>query len=112
MSRKKKSLSVKIKDVEWTVYSQSNSAYIRQHGNDSGAITYTQDREVYFNKNSFLTDYVRHELMHMYVSSANVVSSSLTADQMEELICELYGEHGPEMDKLVDKIVNFVLKDK
>lgn len=107
---KKKSFKLHIKGLEWTVYGQSNLQYIRAHGKDSAAITYLTDREMYFNVNHFNSEFVRHELLHAYVASSGVTSSSLSADQIEELCCEIFGEHGVEMMGQADKIVNFLLK--
>lgn len=107
---KKKYFTHTIKDHEWKFYYQSNAAYIRAHGKDSGAITYPADGEVYFNSSSFTPSNVRHEIMHVYVESSSTVSSALTADQTEELCAQLYGDHGAEMDLLANKIMEFFLK--
>lgn len=107
---KKKVLTVNIKGFEWKIHALTNSTYVRNHGNDSNAITYYKDREIYFNLSSLAPEYVRHEILHAYIASSNVNSSGLTTDQMEELCCELYGEHGPEMDVLTDKILSFYLR--
>lgn len=107
---KRKFLTANIKGVEWKIYAVSNAAYVRVHGSDSDAITYIKDREIYFKLSSLAPEYVRHEVLHAYVASSNTTSSSLKVDQMEELCCELYGEHGPAMDALVDKILNFYLR--
>lgn len=107
---KKKSLKINIKGLEWTVVGQTASAYTRAHGRDSAAITYLQDRVMYFNLSHFNSEFVRHELGHAYAASCGTTSSSLSADQVEELMCEIIGEHGPELIVLADKIVNFLLK--
>ena len=108
--KKKPPLKEKIKGYEWTFYAQSNATYIRNHGSDSHAITYTHDREIYLNIGSLAPDFVRHEVFHAYVASCSTNSSSLDKDQMEELCAEVYGDHGPEMDMLVDKIINYYLR--
>jgi hypothetical protein len=110
MSTKKKSLKVRIKGLEWTIFGQSNASYVREHGKDSGAITYPQDREIYFNTNHFTPGYVRHELLHAFVSSCGTNSSSLTADQVEELCAEIVEEHYYEIGDIANTIVNFLLK--
>jgi hypothetical protein len=108
--KKKPPLKSNIKGYEWTFYAQTNATYIRKHGSDSHAITYTVDREVYFNLNTLAPEYVRHEIFHAYVASSNTNSSNLDQDHIEELCAEIYGDHGPEMDSLVDKILNYFLK--
>ena len=103
-------IKIKIKGIEWAIYAQTPAAYKRKHGSDSHAITYPRDREIYFNKETLAPDYVRHELLHAYVSSSSTNSSSLTTDQMEELCAEMIGEHGPELFLFVDQILNFFLR--
>lgn len=107
---KVRSLKIKIKGIEWAIFAQTPAAYKRKHGSDSHAITYTKDREIFFNISTLAPDYVRHEVFHAYIASSSTNSSSLTADQVEELAAELYGEHGPEMDLAVDQILNFFLR--
>jgi hypothetical protein len=96
-----------IKGIEWKVYAQSTAAYNRAHGTDSHAITYYKDRLIYFKLSELASSYVRHEIMHAYVASCNTNSSNLVPDQVEELCAEIYGDHGPEMDLLVDRIINY-----
>jgi hypothetical protein len=48
--------------------------------------------------------------MHAYVMCCSINSSSLTADQMEEVCAEIFGEHGAEMYLMVDQILNFFLR--
>lgn len=106
---KKKSLVIQIKGLEWQVFSQTNTSYIRQHGKDSGAITYLKEKQIYFNKDHFNPGYIRHELLHAFVSSSGINSSSLDADQIEELCAEIVEEHYFEIGSLTDKITNFIL---
>jgi hypothetical protein len=108
--KKKPPLKEKIKGYEWTFYAQLNATYIRKHGSDSHAITYTTEKEVFFNLNTLAPSYVRHEVFHAYVASCSTNSSNLDKDQMEELCAEIYGDHGPEIDVLVDKIINYYLR--
>jgi hypothetical protein len=107
---KRKPYTANIKGYNWNFYAESGATYARKHGNDSNAIAYFKDREVFFNLPSVNPINVRHEIMHCYVSSSSTNSSYLTRDQMEELCAEMYGEHGPEMDLLVDKLLEHFLK--
>lgn len=110
MSRKKH-LSIQIKGIEWKVYFQQDSTFQKSHG-DCEAITYPDDREMYFNMRNFYSGYVAHELVHSFVASTNTEHSSLDKDQAEELICALYQHHHLEFNKLIFEIVDFVLKNK
>jgi hypothetical protein len=107
---KNKSLKITMKGIEWTVYAHSTASYKRRHGSDSHAITYTKDREIFFNKDTLAPDYVRHELLHAFVASSSTNSSSLDVDQMEELCAEIIGEHGVELMLYADQILNFFLR--
>lgn len=108
--KKKTPLKEKIKGYEWTFHAEKSRTYTRKHGSDSHAITYTLDREIFFNIDTLAPEYIRHEVFHAYVASSSTNSSNLDKDQIEELCAELYGDHGPEMDLLVDKILNYYLK--
>lgn len=107
---KKRPFKKKIKDVEWTFYIQTQRQYIKDHGDDSDAITYPHDRECYFNKTRFLPGCIRHELIHIYAASAGVNSANQDADQREETIAELYECHGPEMQMIEDEILDFFMR--
>jgi hypothetical protein len=107
---KKKPYKANVKGIDWDFHLQTNTAYVRAHGKDSGAITYPGDRDVYFNQSHLSPGVVRHEILHVYVSSSGTHSANLTADNMEELCCELYETHGPDMDLLVDKILEHFLR--
>jgi len=107
---KVRSIKIKIKGIEWSIFAQTPAAYKRKHGSDSHAITYPKEREIFFNISTLAPDYVRHEVFHAYIASSSTNSSSLTTDQMEELSAELYGEHEPDMNLAVDQILNFFLR--
>lgn len=108
--KKKPPLVAKIKGYDWTFYAEKPMTYKRKHGDDSNAITYPVHNEVYFNINNLAPEYVRHEVFHAFIASTSTKSSNLDKEQMEELCAELYGDHGPEMDLLVDKIISYFLR--
>lgn len=107
---KKRTYKDRIKGMEWTFSLLPKASYVRGHGNDSDAVTYPHDREVFFNSDRLTPGVVRHEVFHVFVASSGTNSANLTVDQMEELGAELYENHGPEMDWLVDKILEAFLK--
>jgi hypothetical protein len=96
-----------IMGIDWQVYLQSPSSYKKIHGSDSEAITYPSDREVYFNKDYFSAETIRHEVFHCYVASSPTNSATLNADQKEEQCCELFEKYGPLMMLQVDQILCF-----
>jgi len=110
MKKTKKPYKASVKGKDWEFHMQSNASYVRKHGNDSGAITYLTDHDTFINEHFMFPSKVRHELVHVYVSCSGISSASLTADQMEELCAEIYESYGPEMDMLVDKILEHFLR--
>ena len=110
MRNNKKFVSRIIKGSEWHFYLESPTTYIRKHGSDSDAITYTKEREVYFNRSEFDTNCVRHELFHIYIVESNTNSSpDFTKDDMEDLAAEIIGEFGPLLVFESDFIYNKLL---
>jgi hypothetical protein len=110
MAPKSKSLKVNILGVEWEIHAVSTAAYKRRHGSDSHAITYTKDREIYFNKDTLAPNYVRHELFHAYIASTNVNSSFLSNEQFEEVCAEIFGDRALDVITHADQILNFFLR--
>ena len=108
--RKATSIALTIKGLEWKFYIQTDITYRKNHGKDSDAVTYTHDREVYFNKSRLLPGVIRHELIHVMVASSGVNSANLDVEQMEELCAEIYESHGPEMSAIVDKLLDFFMR--
>lgn len=107
---KRKPYTASIKGITWDFHLQSSAAYRRAHGKDSGAISYLGDKDVYFDSSQLSPGVVRHEVFHVYVASSGINSAGLTADQMEEVAAETYESFGPEMDLLVDKILEHFLR--
>lgn len=107
---KKKPYKATVKGIDWEFHLQTNAQYVRYNGKDSGAITYLGDKDVYFNASQLSPGIVRHEIFHVFIASSGINSATLTADNMEEIACEMYEVHGPEMDLLVDKILEHFLR--
>jgi hypothetical protein len=107
---KKKPFIASIKGITWEFHLQSNASYVRYNGKDSGAITYLGDKDVYFNQSQLTPGIVRHEVFHVFISSSGINSTTLSACNMEEICCEIYESFGPEMDLVVDRILEHFLK--
>lgn len=107
---KRKPFTANVKGISWDFHLQSAAAYRRSHGKDSGAISYLGDKDVYFDSSQLSPGVVRHEMLHVFIASSGINSASLDTSQMEELCCETYETHGPEMDLLVDKILEHFLR--
>ena len=107
---KRKPYTATVKGITWEFHLQSNATYIRHNGKDSGAITYLGDKQVWFNQSQLSPGVIRHEVFHVYIASSGVSSATLSADNMEEIAAEIYECHGPEMDLLVDRILEHFLR--
>lgn len=107
---KRKPYTGTVKGIKWDFHLCVPRTYVRDHGKDSDAVTYPHDKEVYFNSAQLTPGVVRHEIMHVYVASSGTNSASLSADQMEELAAEIFETHGPEMNLLVDNVLDHFLK--
>lgn len=106
-----KYLEQTIKGIKWKIYLQTRAAYVRKHGNDSKCIVYPTDKEMYFDKSELRTNLIRHEVYHAFIASTDIENSSkLTADDMEEIACTIYGNNSHAMDKVVDAIIDFIFK--
>lgn len=107
---KNKSLTINIKGINWKIFVQTPSAYKKKHGSDSDAITYTSDREVFFQKGHVKFGTCLHEVWHCYITSSSINSASLTKDQFEELCAEILEEHYFEIGENAKKVMDFVTK--
>lgn len=107
---KKKYMTLTIKGLDWKIYVQTPSAYKRQHGSDSAAITYYDDREVFFKTDHLKFGSCMHELLHALVYSSGTISTGMSGDQMEELILGLLEEHYFEIGDWTRKVLDYVAK--
>jgi hypothetical protein len=93
--------------LDWQVFLQSDTVYAKMHGSDSSGITYTHDREMYFNKSYYTPEIIRHELFHAYHASSPNGSSNMDAEQVEDQSCEIFEKYGPLMLMQSDQILSF-----
>lgn len=103
-------LTLNIKGLEWKIYVQTPAAYKRKHGSDSAAITYYEDKVIYFR-----TDHVKygsclHELGHALVYSSGTTSAQVSSSQMEEHIWELLEEHYFDLGNWTRQAHDFLAK--
>lgn len=111
MASKKINMTLNIKGLEWKIHVQSPASYRKMHGTDSSAITYPEDRDIYFKKDHVKHGTILHELGHALVWSAGTTSAQITADQMEELIFELLEEHYFDLGNWTRIVADFVVKE-
>lgn len=104
---------VNIKGKDWKYILLSDRAYDKLHGDTSNGITLPEECEVHVRKSALNTNILRHETSHIFHFSSLVETASLTALQTEEIMCEIFGEHGHEILGIADFVLNrFLLKKR
>jgi len=89
-----KSYSLYIKDVLWTFRVLTHEEYKKTHGDDSQAITQYEHKRVDFDADKLVLSLVRHELLHVYVDSCMLYSTtSISSEDKEEIIAEILEYH-------------------
>lgn len=104
------SIAINIKGREWKFIVVTDKTFDKRYNPDGDAgcaITIPEDKIVFIKKSFIHLTVIRHEIMHILVFSSLVESSSLTALQVEELCCEIIGEHGPEIQLWAETVMNF-----
>lgn len=106
-------LTTKIRGLDWKVYVQTPSAYSRKHGNDSKAVTYPDDREMWFDRSHARLAIIKHEVAHAFFWSTDTEhNSEMSAEDLEDLFCTVYGNNSNEMARVTEEITDFILKGK
>lgn len=102
-----KPVKVVIKDVSWTFEVLDDKAYEFKHGKDSHGITISSSQAVYLKLSDFSQNLVRHELLHVYISSCCVSSvQDLESSDMEEICAEVIEHHLEDIVKHSKSIYN------
>lgn len=95
-----KPVKIVIKDVHWTLEVLEDKKYEEEHGKDSHGITDKSKLKVDLKLTSLSQALVRHELLHVYVSSCCINSIDDMDDSgMEELCAEIVEFHLEDMAK-------------
>jgi len=88
------SFQILVKDIKWKVILLTKKDYSKQIGKDSFALTDLDKKHIYFNEEEITLNTIYHELMHVYISSCCVDSTlSLKEENLEELCCQIIGDH-------------------
>lgn len=107
------SLTLQIKGKDWQVKFITPSQYKKFHPNrdeSETALTEPDPRVIWFVKKSIDLRIIRHELMHAHFAECAMHDSNLSRDQLEELSCNLVGEHLDDFLSLTNKIMNFYMQ--
>jgi hypothetical protein len=66
---------------------------------------------MHFDKSELRLSIIRHEVFHAFISSTDTEhNADMTASDQEELDCTIYGNNSLNLQKIVEEIVDFILK--
>lgn len=98
-------MRLQIAGKPWTVEFLRLEPYEKLYGKDSVAITTHSSNRIDFCLDYLCKATVRHEIMHAFSAMIGVRSLNLNREQSEEYYCEVYGEHGDAMERMVRDIL-------
>lgn len=97
-----------IKGKDWTFKLFTDKTFDKLHNpngdEDNAGMTVFSKYEVHFPKSEWDLADLKHEIMHIYKFMSYTGSAELDASQTEELMCEIFGNHGLEMCVLADQV--------
>lgn len=101
------SITLQIKGRDWKFLLLTDRAFDKLHnpeGEQNAAMTIPTRYEVHFSKSHWDLVNVRHELMHCFYAMAEVNSSDLSPEQVEETMCSIVGQNYAEIGLIADRI--------
>lgn len=84
----------------------SPKTYVKNHGDDSDAITDLTKRAIHFRNDEFNIEVIRHEIFHAFLEESMVSRASLTAEQVEEMAAEIVGRYAEEICNIGNEVLN------
>lgn len=90
-------------DIKWRAYIFTVKEYEKLIDDSSAATTYFDSKQIVFKLDEFNHTTIRHELMHALIHGS-VGSTTLDAHDLEEVVCEQFGQHAPKLMRLSTKI--------
>lgn len=101
------SIIIPIKGRNWSFRLFSDKTFDKLHnpnGEENAAMTIFSQYEVHLPKSEWDIVDIRHECCHIFKHMANTGSAELDASQTEELMCEIFGNHGLEICLIADQV--------
>lgn len=99
--------TIQIKGRDWSFYLLSDRVFNKLHNPEeegNAAMTVANKYEVHFAKSDWNLVNIRHELGHVFYAMAEVTSSNLAPDQVEETMCSIIGANLPDICLISDRI--------
>ena len=95
--------SVTVCGKEWTVYWVPTRAFNKKYGKATMAITHMDEKRIFLRVKAASFETIAHELMHAALWEMGLaVVPNLTAEQVEELFCEVFSKYGPSLCSTAD----------
>lgn len=101
------SIVIPIKGRNWTFYLLTDRAFDKLHNlneEQNAAMTVPTSYSVHFAKNHWDLVSILHELGHVYYTMAEVNSSNLTPEQVEETMCSIIGANYQEIGLVAHRV--------
>lgn len=99
--------AIQIKGANWLIKQLTPRKFKKLHKHEEwAAVTIPASKEIHINGNSYLPEQIRHELLHAYIEETNTNDVDMSAYDMEELCCNIFGIHGIDIINLADKIIS------
>jgi hypothetical protein len=98
-------MQFKIKGIPWKLRVLPVATYHRLHGKDSHAMTIFPEHTIDVECASFNSASICHELGHAYFSACMTDSADLSPMAVEEIFCEIIGNHISEIINLSRRII-------
>lgn len=91
--------------MDWSIVVLPSKTYLKDHGDDSHAITEFTENCIYVDVESLNLINIIHELGHAYFASCMTSSADLSALAVEEIFCEILGNHATEIVALGKRLL-------
>lgn len=88
---------------DWKVFLHEADSFCRKYDETDAAFTLPGEREIHFNQEELTLIVTKHELWHAFRAEMCTSSSSLSAEQEEEVSAEMFANN-------VDKILRLARK--
>ena len=84
----------------------TDKAYEKRYGTDSVGITDSDNYTVAIKKSHLGLPVLRHELGHTFYNSCCITSANLSADDVEEIFCEILAHHITDIERLANECLS------
>jgi hypothetical protein len=98
----------RIKGKPWRAVVLSDKTFHKHDQNSDALCELPPDRRILIRKSAVNYPTILHELCHAMKSECCTESSDLDPSQTEELMCEVFAEHGEELIALAKSILKSI----